>query len=99
MPVFNLQTEFSKFLYSNGLNKTTVRNYIADLNKFIHWFESIFGKSFTPEILHPAHYDLYKEFLDKSNIPISNKNRYLASVKKFIKWSKPDQYDHFFLQP
>ena len=87
--MINLLEEFVKYLSSVGLNKFTIRNYFADLNKFFHWFEINTGHKLTPESFHPSHISAYLADLEKSNVPQTTVNRYFTSIKRFSNWLKP----------
>ncbi|HSW76782.1 MAG TPA: site-specific integrase, partial [Candidatus Saccharimonadales bacterium] len=63
-------------------SKITVKNYLADINKFASWYESTYQRPFPPPAFH---LDLIQNYLEPIKItsPRSAK-RYQSSLKKFF---------------
>ena len=82
--MISLQKEFTNYLSSCGLNKISIRNYLADLNKFISWFQKFTGEKLSETSLQSSHLNLYENYLNSASIPETSKRRYLTTVKKFF---------------
>jgi site-specific recombinase XerD len=75
----------------NKASKATVKNYLADVRKFINWFELRFHASFTPSLVSTQVIEAYKQSLlvPESQISISSAKslkRYLSSLRKFYQF-------------
>lgn len=85
----SLPKDYSIFLVSQGLAKGSIRNYVADLVRFIRWFEEQKNKQFSPELFDVSLFSQYSDFLRNSSIPENTRKRNLASLTKFSKWINP----------
>src|ERR1035437_5892490 len=86
----NLLNEFKVYLFSqvNQPSKVTVKNYLSDINHFIHWFENAFG-SFVPKDVTRATIDAY-EMDCANNFSPSSIDRHFSSLRKFFTFLKVD---------
>src|SRR5882724_8654040 len=75
-------------------SKITVKNYLTDVRKFIHWFEAYFKMQFAPSHLTKAVIETYtleltRHKLNPEQIPAARSvKRYLSSLKKFSTFLK-----------
>ncbi len=81
-----LINNFKKTLFENGNlpSKVTVKNYLADINKFVRWYQGNYHKPFPPSALPK---ELVDSYLNQVNIssPRSAK-RYSSSLRKFFSY-------------
>lgn len=88
----NQYLEFFKFyLFSRKHSKATVKNYTADISRFITWYEATFPKIFKPEDITQVVIQKYKSNLEakpatSSDVALSfrTKKRHFASLRKFF---------------
>jgi len=69
-------------------SKLTVKNYLADIRKFIYWFETTFHREFLPQLVTKQIADIYKNQISKPNaqnqvLSASSIKRYFSSLRKF----------------
>ncbi len=78
----DLLSLFSNYLLSqdNPASALTVKNYLADIRKFFHWFEEEFARSFTPSSFTPQVIQLYES---KSEMAPSSLERSMSTLRKF----------------
>ncbi len=81
---------YKKYLLSkkHGASKNTAKNYIADIKRFIAWYESHFSASFSVKRLNYESVSLYKEYLNKLNYSEASRDRFIASIKNFFSYLK-----------
>src|SRR5260221_9684269 len=77
--------EFKNYLLSqkNVASKATVKNYLADVRKFISWFETKYQQIFSPSSITR---EIIQDFrLSKAtDLSASSIDRHLSSLKKFF---------------
>lgn len=61
-------------------SRSTVKNYLADVNRFIRWFEQRFERSFDPRAVTPQIIGIYEESVTNPR----SKERYLCALRKFF---------------
>ena len=49
-------------------SKLTVKNYLADVKKFIAWFENRFHRNFIPRLITPSLVEEYKTVIEHKNM-------------------------------
>lgn len=81
-----LINQFKKTLLENGdsASKVTVKNYTADVKRFISWFEETQDRPFPPPALPKELVEAYLEPIINSS-PRSAK-RYVSSLRKFFSY-------------
>ncbi len=87
----NLPAQFKEYLLNQGnaSSKATVKNYLADLNKFIKWFETTFNKPFSADSVTGKVLENFKaESLTKYSA--SSVDRNLSSLRKFFQFAKSE---------
>ena len=84
-----LPDDYIQHLTGQGLSKGSIRNYTADLQRFVRWFEVATGEQFSPEKLQGYHLEQYKQQLANDAVPQATARRYVASLKTFLKWIDP----------
>lgn len=72
--------KFKQFLTSVGLNKTTQKNYLADLKHFLNWVKNTNYQSFRFDC---QTIDAYKKSLIKGKVPANTINRRLSGLCRF----------------
>ena len=79
-----LINQFKKTLLENGdsASMVTVKNYIADIRKFVSWYETSFQRSFPPPALPLALVEAYMAPIRNAS-PRSAK-RYQSSLRRFF---------------
>ena len=81
--------------------KVTVKNYVADIRKFIRWFEAHYHTAFAPESVTPAIIAAYKNRINEPASPqggggseplpsARSLKRYLSSLRKFFEYLKAE---------
>ena len=81
---------FKAFLFSRGLSKATVKNYISDVSRFVRWYETKYEKLFTPESVNSHLIDSYwkasrgYDIHSESNLTERSIERHIASLNKFF---------------
>lgn len=71
----------------NTASKVTVKNYVADVRKFILWFEKTHGKPFNPSLVNLETINNFKAN-NASLVSASSLERYLSSLRKFYSFLK-----------
>ena len=92
-----LLNEFINYLKeTNNPSKSTLKNYKADIRKFIDWFKTKFGKDFEPTDVTLETISLFGAEKTDINIPSSSSvrslNRYLSSLRSFFTFLKLEGY-------
>lgn len=87
-----LVQEFSQYLQLQGASKATIKNYRADLGKFVEWYENKF-KQFTPSALTIQIILLYKKEQSQkqeafSGLSYRSVERYFSTLRKFCSFLK-----------
>ncbi len=79
-------SDFKNYLLSQRepSSKLTVKNYIADVSKFVRWFESKFGE-FSAEAVTPQ---IVAQFRASQTLSPASTERYLSSLRKFFNFLK-----------
>ncbi len=85
--------QFKSFLLreKDQPSKATVKNYLADVRKFIRWFEARFARTFVPRLVTKEVVEDYKTQLNslssQTNIAAARSlKRYLSSLRKFFQF-------------
>lgn len=75
---------FKEFLFSQKQKASalTVKNYVADVNHFIKWFEKYYKLSFNPSLIKSTDWNLFVDE-KKTLLSESSLKRHKASLKKF----------------
>ncbi|MGA2911656.1 MAG: site-specific integrase [Candidatus Levyibacteriota bacterium] len=84
MDLLNL---FKTYLFSqeDKSSKVTVKNYLSDINHFIHWYENTFTKSFNPKEISSLTLNDYRASCSQAFSP-SSLERHFSSLRKFFKF-------------
>ena len=90
--MIDLIKEFTDYLFAQGFNKISVRNYASDLNKFFTWFRFTTGKDIASSSIKILHLSQFENYLKSNNIPDSSIRRYMATLKKFYNWISPQEF-------
>ncbi|HLD01486.1 MAG TPA: site-specific integrase, partial [Patescibacteria group bacterium] len=79
---------FKSFLYSQKkpASRLTIKNYAADIGKFVHWYEEYFQKPFEPGAVTSQAVETFKQELSKQSA--RSMDRYLSSLRKFFHFLK-----------
>jgi len=83
--------QFSQHLSQRGLHRLSVRNYLADIQKFFVWFEMEKGQKLSAENFYPELIDQYQEELNLKGVPEATTKRYLISLRHFYHFLHPDE--------
>jgi site-specific recombinase XerD len=86
--------EFSEYLFSNQkqISQITIKNYIADVTRFVKWIEKKTGESFTPSLLS---FKLLEEYKSNKDISVNDSlselssrsfKRHLSALRKFMEF-------------
>jgi site-specific recombinase XerD len=72
-------------------SKVTVKNYVADVRKFVKWFENRFLRAFSPRLVTKEVVAEFKNQLSSHNsqsqiVSASSLKRYLSSLRKFYQF-------------
>ncbi|KKS95487.1 MAG: hypothetical protein UV73_C0017G0001, partial [Candidatus Gottesmanbacteria bacterium GW2011_GWA2_43_14] len=86
-----LSDSFAAYLAVKGLHRLSIRNYQADIQKFLNWFEKEKAEILTPENFQPDLINQYLEELKLQQIPEATVKRYLISVKHFFRFIHPEK--------
>jgi site-specific recombinase XerD len=86
----NILEEFkSHLLHSKKKHsKATIKNYIADINKFIKWSEENPQSKHNPSKITPETIEIYKLKLNRDKISPSSIDRYLSSLRLYFTFLK-----------
>ncbi len=88
----SILAQFKNYLKKQNLSSVSVRNYLADVRRFLRWTKKISPKGVTPcENLNPSKgvtpneigLQSYRQHLIDSNTSLKTANRYLSSLRKF----------------
>jgi len=71
--------KFKKYLFEKNLSKISIKNYLADINKFLKWFEETGKNRVTVSLIKQ-----YIQRLRSTNLPGKTVKRYLSSFKHFV---------------
>ena len=98
----NLPELFRTYLIDKkNLSRVSAKNYVADVNKFLRWFESNFKVAFTPSCLTSDVITLFKntkggtitesdEF--ESSAAARSFERYMSTLRRFASFLKEEGY-------
>jgi site-specific recombinase XerD len=94
----NLLQQFSDFLLNQKKRPSlsTVKNYIADVDQFIVWFEKFYNLNFDPSKISPQILYDYKKSSTLSGVSMK---RHLSSLRKFFNFLKTKAIITFELFP
>jgi site-specific recombinase XerD len=86
----NTLEEFKSYLLHSKKkhSKTTIKNYVADINKFIKWTQENSQLKYNPSKTTAETIQLYKLRLNKDKIALSSIERYLSSLRLFFTFLK-----------
>ena len=86
----NTLEEFKSYLLQSKKkhSKSTIKNYLADINKFIKWNEKNSQSAHNFSKINIETIKLYKLKLDKDKIAPSSTERYLSSLRLFFTFLK-----------
>ncbi|HWY79133.1 MAG TPA: site-specific integrase [Candidatus Sulfotelmatobacter sp.] len=85
----DIVNNFKIYLFSqkNPPSAITIKNYIADIRKFINWYQTIFEITFIPSNLTAEVITQYKKTIrlgNETSLPAARSaKRYLSSLRKF----------------
>jgi site-specific recombinase XerD len=92
-------TNFKNYLFSQNPPPSllTVKNYLADVQKFLTWYENYFSHTFLAEKFTTQTLTLYrKSFLDpvtnKETVSLRSIERYFSSLRKFATGLASDNF-------
>ena len=91
--VQTVSQRYMGYLISQGLNKFSIKNYLADLEKFLVWYKVYLNSDFRPESLSGLDLNTLENYhfhLIQKGITYSTAKRYLASLKQFLKFVNPE---------
>ncbi len=74
-----LKTQFKNYLLQQNLSPLSIKNYLADLNKFLNWFKN----NLKPLSFSSTNFQEYVQFLKESQISPASLTRYLSSLRQF----------------
>jgi site-specific recombinase XerD len=74
---------FSKNLEGRHASKVTIKNYVADIRKFIRFIQDSHHRDFTLSDFTTDTIAGYKSYLQSTQTSISSQERYLSSLRKF----------------
>lgn len=80
----------SEFIaYLKGLehtpSKSTIKNYRADINRFISWYQKQYYKAFNPTLISP---EIVSEYKKTKDISARSIERHLSSLRRFFSFLK-----------
>src|SRR3989344_9039 len=89
--MINLPEEFKKYLLSQSKKASplTVKNYSADVNQFISWYENKFKEDFSAEDVSIQTVENFRQDL---NLSASSVERHISSLRKFFIFLKLEGY-------
>ncbi len=70
-------------LIKQKLSKLTVKNYLADVAQFIHWYENTSHTSFSPKKISQEH---IKQYLKTKKLSQLSLNRHISSLRRFFQY-------------
>lgn len=81
----NLLQLFKDYLssQSNRPSQVTLKNYVADIRKFITWYQTTLNKTFGLSAIELSEIEQYKQYLESASSARSQE-RYLSSLRKFF---------------
>lgn len=81
---------YKKYLLSKsrGASKNTAKNYVADVKRYIAWYESHFTSRFNVKRINDESISLYRAHLKKLNYSDVSRERFIASIKNFFNYLK-----------
>src|SRR3989344_1487128 len=85
----HLPREFSSYLTGRGLSRSSIRNYTADLTRFIRWYEQAQARPFNPKEISQSHIDEYLHALKLEGQPENTIRRHTTTLKAFYLWINP----------
>ena len=92
----NTLEEFKSYLLHSKKkhSKATIKNYLADINKFIKWTQENSPSKYNPSKITLETIETYKFTLNKDKIAISSIERYLSSLRLFFTFLKVKNLIH-----
>ncbi len=87
----SLPKDFSRFLQQQGLSGVSIKNYTADVNKFIKWLEATADGPVAAHYIRKNHIDQYLASLETEGVAESTIKRYTAVLNRFYSWIHPTQ--------
>ncbi|MDE2588332.1 MAG: site-specific integrase, partial [Patescibacteria group bacterium] len=81
---------FKQFLLEqkSPASPATVKNYLADIRKFVLWFEERFSKQFTPQDVTVKTVEEFKASISQAEGSAKSIERYGSSLRKFFRFLK-----------
>jgi site-specific recombinase XerD len=95
----DLLTAYKHYLFTtkSKTSSVTVKNYLADVSRFLRWYEEIYKLPFNPQTIPPDIIQLYKstsvaqsesnQTITRSSLPLLSERsfaRHIASLRKFF---------------
>lgn len=74
---------FTNHLEAQGVSKITIKNYLADVRKFIRFIEETHSRPFQLSDFTADSIKAYKASLQALETSISSQERYVSSLRKF----------------
>ncbi len=87
----NIVNDFKDYLFSQKKpsGALTIKNYVADVNKFINWYERTYTSPFTPDCLKREIIKQYQaeiQHTGSSQAATNSVKRYFSSLRKFTSY-------------
>ncbi len=76
----------SLILQTPSASVATIKNYRADIKKFITWYETRYATSFQPEEITPELLEIYQKERNQENLSQRSLQRHLSSFRKFFSY-------------
>jgi len=88
----NLLQDFKAYLLGSPVptSALTIKNYAADIRKFISWFEHEYNQEFAPTAVTEASISLFKNS-QLQHASAASVNRYISSLRKFYGYLEAQQ--------
>ncbi len=96
----NITEIFKDYLFSQNYSKVTVKNYVSDISRFVRWYEDIYKKPFSPNLVVSKDINTYLNESSYSNnnftgpqntISGRSMKRHAASLKNFFSFIEEKQ--------
>src|SRR4030042_2848639 len=87
----SLPNDFARYLQSQGRSGVSIKNYTADVVKFLRWLEASADGPVAAHYIRKNHIDQYLSTLSAEGTAESTVKRYEAVLNRFYAWIHPTQ--------
>ena len=82
-----LVNDFKSYLTKQDLSKNTIRNYSADIDNFVHWYDEQHGEEIRVKEITSHHLNFFRDhMINARRLKVSSVNRKVQTLKRFFRF-------------